>query len=187
MYIIVKYYCGGGLKFGLYPGGGGIPPGGGGIPPGGGGIPPGGGGIPPGGGIPGGGGRAPGGGALACGIILPGAGAPTPGAGPASPAGAIPGAIIGIPLPAALPIPGPGTTPAAFTIRASSAGGGPSTTISITSSPLSIINPRTLLFSLSSSGTPFFGGSCLYSSASPNTKFICLSKAINLPTICRPS
>lgn len=181
-------HCGGG---GLKPGGG-IP--GGGMPgrnPGGG-MP--GGGIPgrkPGGGMPGGG--IPGGGriiggARTCGIIMPGAGPPTPGAGPARPAGANPGAGAGMPRPAARPIPGPpAAAAAARTMRASSAGGGPSTVRSITSSPRKMTRPSTLRCSRSSSEIPFFGGSFLNSSASPSTRFMWRSKAMNLPTICLPS
>lgn len=140
----------------------------------------------PGGGMPGGG-RTITGAPRTCGIIIPGAGAPTPGAGPAKPAGANPGPGGGIPRPAALPIPGPAITAAARANLDSSAGGGPSTVRSITSSPRKITRPSTRRCSLSSSGTPFLGGSFRYSSASPSTKFIWRSKAINLPIICRPS
>jgi len=202
----------GGMPGGPMPGrGGGIPggmpimPGGGPIPGRGGGMPIGGGppgripgcGGPPGGapigGPPGppaataGGGRITG---AACiwgrGIMTPGAGPPTPRAGPAKPAGAWPGAP-GMPLPAALPTPGPAGATCVLLDAATSEGGGPSIVSEITSSPRRSTSPRTLRSSLSSSDFPFLGGSLRYSSASPNTRFMWRSYAINLPIICRPS
>ena len=98
--------------------------------------------LKPGGGMPGG--CIMGGACMAGrGIIWPGPGAPTPGAGPASPAGAAPGAIMGRPRPAARPMPGPAAAAALAATRLSSAGGGPSTVRSTTSSPRRITSPST--------------------------------------------
>jgi hypothetical protein len=135
-------YCthlkpGGGMPGGGMPGlnpGGGMP--GGGIP-----------GLKPGGGMPIGppiGGRIMGGACMVGrGIMTPGAGAPTPGAGPARPTGAAPGAPIGMPRPAARPIPGPACAAAPLASRVSSAGGGPSIVRSTTSSPRRMTRPNT--------------------------------------------
>ena len=71
--------------------------------------------------------------------------------------------------------------------RLSSLGGGPSTVRLTTSSPRSSTNPSTRLVCRSSSLSPFLGGSFLNSSASDSTRFMCLSNAMNRPTICRPS
>lgn len=182
---------GGAIPGGAIPGGaipGGTIPGGA-IP--GGTIP---GGIIPGGGMPGGG-RMTGAPAI-CGrgSIVPGAGPPTPRAGPAKPAGAAVGAATGSPRPAALPMPGP--VLATFWTTCS-AGGGPSICIATTSSPRSNTKPSTRRSSRcglkgiemhhvcnpkadTSSLCPFFGGRRRNSSQSPSTKFMCLSKAINL-------
>jgi len=157
------------------PGGGipGIP--GGGIPgiPGGGtpGIP--GGGIPdiPGGGMPG----IPGGprGAnwdMGGACIIPAEGPPTPLTGPLRPAWGAPVAgCTGRPLPTAFPAPGPPGVNFSF----SSGGGGPSIVIDTTESPRNIIKPKFLFSSFCSViPCPFFDFNILYSSASPNTKFI---------------
>jgi hypothetical protein len=127
--------------------------------------------------------------ACTCGLgsIIPGAGPPTPLAGPASPAGACPGTAAGMPLPAARPMPGPPGATCALDALESSAGGGPSIVRATTSSPRSKTSPNTLRSSLSSSDFPFLGGSLRNSSESPRTRFICLSNAMNLPTICLPS
>lgn len=138
------------------------------------------------GGIPGrAGARIGGAWTLGLGSIIPGVGPPTPLAGPPSPPGGCPGAATGSPRPAARPTPVPAGATCVLSGLLSSAGGGPSIINDITSSPRSSTNPSTLLSSLSS--FPFFGGSFLNSSASPSTKFMCRSNAINLPTIWRPS
>ena len=87
----------------------------------------------------------------------------------------------GIPLPADLPMPGPPVADAEVLSLASVVGGGPSTVMDTTSSPRRMTRPNTLLSSLSSE-MPFLGGSFLNSSASPRPTFMCLSKAMRVPT-----
>jgi len=180
---------------------GGIPIGGGGIPIGGMPLPIDGGGIPlPIGGIPdiGGGpprpaigiaygtGGAPG--KAPCGIIVLGAGPPRPRTGP--PASPVGGAGTGsaeggrtIPRPAARASPGP-LPPAALGF--SSIGGGPSTDRETTHSPRIKTKPRVRFSSRSSFNFPL-GVIFLNSSQSPRIMFMCLSKAMNLPTSVRLS
>uniref|UniRef100_A0A8D2ANH9 Uncharacterized protein n=1 Tax=Sciurus vulgaris TaxID=55149 RepID=A0A8D2ANH9_SCIVU len=95
------------------------------------------------------------------------------------------GTPAGIPLPAALPIPGP---PAASGTRAMpvSLGGGPSTVIETRFSPRSSTRPRTRFSSLSAY-LEFFSLIFLNSSQSQRTKFIGLSKALKVPMKIRPS
>nr|GMD36456.1 proline-rich protein 3-like isoform X2 [Ipomoea batatas] len=78
---------------------------------------------------------------------------------------------VGTPLPAARPIPGPGTAFAAEVAltRDSSGGGGPSTVMEITSSPRRRRRPR-VRRSSRSSFEPFVGGSFRNSSQSPRTR-----------------
>uniref|UniRef100_A0A2K5D2P0 Uncharacterized protein n=1 Tax=Aotus nancymaae TaxID=37293 RepID=A0A2K5D2P0_AOTNA len=178
----------------------------GGIPTGGpiGGLIPGGGPIMPGGGAPrpigGGGPPWPGGywvgapeilavaaAAAAATVPLP-YGPSTSRTGPASLAGAWGmGTPAGIPLPEALPIPGPPAAPASGTraILASS-GGGPSTVIETRFSPRSSTRPRTRFSSLSAC-LEFFGLIFLNSSQSQRIKFLCFSKALKVPMKIRPS
>jgi hypothetical protein len=181
------------------PGGGGPPrPPGGGPPgkPGGAPIPGGGpprpGGPMPGGGMPGGGAPLP---AIIGGAAIPrpwGAiwampGPPTPRAGPASPAGACPMGATGRPLPPACATPGPPGTPKAPNLFFLSSGGGLDSTVRETTfSPRMMTMPRGR-FSSRSSPLPPLTVILRNSSASPNTTFMCLSKAMNLPTNCLPS
>jgi hypothetical protein len=149
----------------------------------GGGIIPGGGpliGIPGGGPMPGGGigGRIPGGGGPE--------GAPTPLPGPASPgAGYYPIGASYTALPIGCAFPGPAcAAPSATLLYADE--GGASALIVTMFSPLNRTNPSALFYSRSfSSG--LFGFIFLYSSVSASTRFICLSKAIKVPTSIRES
>uniref|UniRef100_A0A803UZY8 Uncharacterized protein n=1 Tax=Ficedula albicollis TaxID=59894 RepID=A0A803UZY8_FICAL len=98
-------------------------------------------------------------------------GPPTPLTGPANPAGACGmGAPAGTPLPAALPTPGPPAAPAR---------GGPSTVMDTRFSPRSNTRPRTR-FSSRSGCFEFLG-------LSQRMRFMCLSKALNVPMKTRPS
>ncbi|KAL0914374.1 hypothetical protein M5K25_014718 [Dendrobium thyrsiflorum] len=125
---------------------------------------------------------------------MPGEGPPMPRTGPASPGCAWMSGAVGMPRPAALPIPGPARAEAvdAFA-RDSSGGGGPSTVMDTTSSPRSRTRPRVRRSSRSSGGPPpgfldpLAGGSLRNSSQSPRTRFMWRSKAMNLPTSIRPS
>ena len=88
-----------------------------------------------------------------------------------------PEAPAGTPLPAALPIPGPGAAPGIGTLgRPSSGGGGPSTVMDTIFSPLINKNPR-VRFSSRSGCFEFFALILRNSSQSPSIKFICLSNA----------
>lgn len=126
--------------------------------------------------------------------------------------GTAPGAI-GMPLPAALPIPGPGMAAARPCLLASSEGGGPdSMLILTTSSPRRITNPSDRFSSRSTRTSSwcccdddndddalvsvvveavdvddFLGLSLRNSSHSPNTKLRCLSNASIWPIKTRPS
>ena len=159
-----------------------------------------GGGIPPGGGSLGGApGGTPAGGRLyvcggatepgPCGVMIWADGPPTPRTGPVNPGGAatcVGG--IGTPLPAARPIPGPAWgPPKAFAARALSLdGGGPSIVSDTRFIPLSSTRPSARFSSLSGC-LVFFGFIFLNSSQSANTRFMCWSKARNVPMKMRPS
>jgi len=182
---------GGGIMPGGIPGGMPLPIPGGGMPmPGGGPRMPGGGCISPGGGIPGGGPPRP---PDICGpdeiwprpmgAIMSLDGPPTPGAGPDKPAGALLRDAVGTPRPAARPMPGPGPPTAAP--RLSCCGGGPATLNATTFSPRRMMRPSGLFSSRSA--PPFFALIVRNSSASPRTRFMCLSYAINVPMIVRRS
>jgi hypothetical protein len=123
---------------------------------------------------------------LPCGCIIDVDGPPTPLTGPCRP-GEIPeGPMDGTPRPAARPIPGPPAAPGSGT-RAipSSAGGGPSTVMETRFSPRSNTKPRVLFSSRSSFA--FLGLILRNSSQSPKMRFMCLSKALNVPMKIRPS
>ena len=110
-----------------------------------------------------------------------GAGPPTPLTGPAKPVGIPP---IGMPLPAALPIPGPSSADAGMRLLLSPEGGGPLSTLMETIvSPRRIISPSVRFCSVK----PFFPFDTLISSQSARTTFMCLSKAMNCPIIVLPS
>ena len=162
------------------PGGGAFMPGG--IPIGGGGI------LMPGGIIPGGGGPLIGGpcipgGAMPGmgGLIIPIPGAPTPLPGPASPAGAYyPIGASCTALPIGCAFPGPAVVAPSAT-RLDGYVGGASALMVTMFSPRRSTNPSALFYSRSlSSGR--FGFIFLYSSVSASTRFMCLSKAIKVPT-----
>uniref|UniRef100_A0A8C0U6H8 Uncharacterized protein n=1 Tax=Cyanistes caeruleus TaxID=156563 RepID=A0A8C0U6H8_CYACU len=103
-------------------------------------------------------------------------GPPTPLTGPANPAGACGmGAPAGTPLPAALPTPGPPAAPAR---------GGPSTVMDTRFSPRSNTSPRTR-FSSRSGCFEFLG--LMRKKISQRMRFMCLSKALNVPMKTRPS
>ena len=110
---------------------------------------------------------------------------PIPATGaPPSPIGACPVGIFGkAPLPAPTATPGPpgANRPVAL------GGGGPSTAILTTFSPLRIINPRFLFSCLSSMIFALFPFNVRNSSVSQRTKFKCLSNARNVPVIVRES
>nr|CAD7462166.1 unnamed protein product [Timema tahoe] len=83
----------------------------------------------------------------------------------------------GTPLPAALPMPGPGAAPGMGTLgRPSSGGGGPSTVSDTMFSPRRRTNPKTL-FSSRSGCFVFLGFILRNSSQSPRIRFMCLSNA----------
>lgn len=151
--------------------------------PGGGGILMPGGGIIPGGGGPLIGGAMPGGGMpIGCpigGLIIPGA--PTPLPGPAKPAGAYcPIGANCTALPIGYALPGPALVAPSATLLVDYDGGASALIVTMFS-PRNRTKPRALFCSLSlSSG--LFGLIFLYSSVSASTKFMCLSKAINVPT-----
>jgi len=152
------------------PGGGAWPGGIGGLIPGGGAIPGGGGPLTPGGGGPLG--------------IIPMLGAPTPRPGPASPAGACPIGVICIALPAACAFPGPPAPPSPISLAGWE--GGASALIVTMFSPLRRTRPRARFISLSFS-FGFLGFIFLNSSVSESTRFMCLSKAMKVPTSIRES
>jgi hypothetical protein len=129
-------------------------------------------------------GGAPGGGGLVG--IIPNPGAPTPLPGPANPYGAYyPKGVIYTALPIGCALPGPAMPAPSPILRVGYEGGASALMVTIFS-PLSNTNPSALFCSLSlSSG--FLGFIFLYSSVSANTKFICLSNAINVPTNIRES
>ena len=111
------------------------------------------------------------------------AGPPTPLPGPASPAGAYDPATY-IALPIAWARPGPPAAPSPTYLAGCD--GGASALIVMIFSPLSKTRPRARLISRSlSSG--FFGFIFLYSSHDAKTRFICLSKAMKVPTNCLES
>ena len=88
-------------------------------------------------------------------------------------------------LPIGWALPGP-ANPAPSPILLAYYDGGASALIVTIFSPLSKTKPSALFYSLSlSSG--FLGLIFLYSSVSAKTKFICLSKAMNVPTRVRES
>lgn len=192
---------GGGMPIGA-PRPGGIPIGGpmGGRMPGGGPIIPGGAPRPMGGGAPRPGGYCVGAPAILApaaaaatvplpwGVITCCEGPPTPLTGPARPAGAwAMGAPAGTPRPAALPTPGPPATPASGTRAIPvSFGGGPSTVMETRFSPLSSTSPSTR-FSSRSGCFEFLGLIFLNSSQSQRMRFMCLSKALNVPMKILPS
>uniref|UniRef100_A0A8C5NIP8 Uncharacterized protein n=1 Tax=Junco hyemalis TaxID=40217 RepID=A0A8C5NIP8_JUNHY len=111
-------------------------------------------------------------------------GPPTPLTGPANPAGACGmGVPAGTPLPAALPTPGPPAAPAS---------GGPSTVMDTRFSPRSNTRPRTRFSSRSgyegrAGGAPSAHLILRNSSQSQRMRFMCLSKALNVPMKTRPS
>ena len=119
-------------------------------------------------------------------IGIPGAPIPTPLPGPAKPAGAyyITGATyIDLAIGCALPIP---PIDAASPTLLPAYAGGASALIVTMFSPLRSTSPRALFISRSfSSG--FLGLIFLNSSVSANTQFICLSKAMKVPTKVRES
>lgn len=122
------------------------------------------------------------------GVITCWDGPPTPLTGPANPAGACGmGAPAGTPLPAALPTPGPPAAPARGTRAIPvSFGGGPSTVMDTRFSPRSNTRPRTR-FSSRSGCFEFLGFILRNSSQSQRMRFMCLSKALNVPMKTRPS
>uniref|UniRef100_A0A8C9UFY6 Uncharacterized protein n=1 Tax=Serinus canaria TaxID=9135 RepID=A0A8C9UFY6_SERCA len=111
-------------------------------------------------------------------------GPPTPLTGPANPAGACGmGVPAGTPLPAALPTPGPPAAPAR---------GGPSTVMDTRFSPRSNTRPRTRFSSRPRAGERARGTPTAHlilrnSSQSQRMRFMCLSKALNVPMKTRPS
>uniref|UniRef100_A0A8C3R6S8 Uncharacterized protein n=1 Tax=Cyanoderma ruficeps TaxID=181631 RepID=A0A8C3R6S8_9PASS len=106
-------------------------------------------------------------------------GPPTPLTGPANPAGACGmGAPAGTPLPAALPTPGPPAAPAR---------GGPSTVMDTRFSPRSNTRPRTRFSSPGLGAPPTAHLILRNSSQSQRMRFMCLSKALNVPMKTRPS
>ena len=119
-------------------------------------------------------------------IGMPGAPIPTPLPGPARPPGAyciIGATCIDLPIGYALPIP---PMPADSPTRLPAYAGGASALIVTMLSPLNSTRPSALLISRSfSSG--FLGLIFLNSSVSASTQFICLSKAMNVPTNVRES
>ena len=123
------------------------------------------------------------------GCIMPGAGPPIPRIGPAKPVGAArePGTI---PLPAITPRPGPAPATLCFV---PAEGGGPSTVNDTTFSPRKSTSPRVRFSCRSSTAKAgVFLATCLLlivrnSSQSPRTRFMCLSKAMNVPTSVRLS
>jgi hypothetical protein len=89
-----------------------------------------------------------------------------------------------MPLPAALPTPGPPGARRSL----GSGGGGPSTLRDTTESPRRSTRPNTRFSSFSSfSPPPFFPLIRRNSSHSPNTRFMCLSNAMNVPIRTRAS
>lgn len=121
----------------------------------------------------------PGGGAIGLPIPIPGA--PTPLPGPANPYGACyPNGVICTALPIGYALPGAPLAAPSPTLLAGYDGGASALIVTIFS-PLNNTNPNALFCSLSlSSG--LFGLIFLYSSVSASTKFICLSKAMKVPT-----
>jgi len=122
--------------------------------------------------------------AAACGVMTCCDGPPTPRTGPDSPAGA-PMLVDETPLPAALPTPVPGAALAAGTFDLSCLAGGASTVNDTRCSPRKRTKPKTRFSSLS--GPLFFGFTRRNSSVSPRMRFMCLSKARNVPMNTRPS
>lgn len=91
-----------------------------------------------------------------------------------------------MPLPAALPTPGPPAPGTGTLGMPSSAGGGPSTVSETTCSPRRRTRPR---LRLSSRSGPFtdLALSLRNSSQSARTRFMCLSNALNVPIRVRVS
>ena len=131
----------------------------------------------------GGGPRAGGGPYGRGGIGIPGK--PTPLPGPASPAGAAPNGVTYMALPIGLARPGPVPLTPSPTRLAGYAGGASALIVTILS-PRSSTNPSALFYSRSFS-VGRFGLILRNSSVSASTKFICLSKAMNVPTSMRES
>ena len=118
------------------------------------------------------------------GVLCGGAGPPTPLMGAVSPAGADrPPALIGkVPRLTGILLPGP---PALASICFLSLTGGASGKIDIIFSPRSSTKPNIRLISLSLSS--LLGLIVRNSSQSARTTFICLSKAMKVPTMTRVS
>mmetsp|Transcript_17400 Transcript_17400/g.27804 ORF Transcript_17400/g.27804 Transcript_17400/m.27804 type:complete len:245 (-) Transcript_17400:59-793(-) len=111
------------------------------------------------------------------GIIAAAPGPPTPLTGPLRPLGPPAIADEGIPRPAARPIPGPpGPAEADFGLGA----GGASADMEITFSPRRRTRPKLRFSSFISEDFLLF--TTRYSSQSPSTIFMCLSKAMKVPT-----
>ena len=91
--------------------------------------------------------------------------------------------ILPLPTPRAIPGPPVPTFCALFILG----GGGPSTAILTTFSPLNIINPKLRFSTRSSIIAARFLFNVRNSSASTSTRFKCLSNARNVPTIVRLS
>ena len=100
---------------------------------------------------------------------------------PARPAGAYPMGVTCIALPIGLALPGPPAAGAPSPTLLEGYAGGASADMVTMLSPLSRTKPSALFCSRSLS-VVFFGLIFLNSSVSANTKFMCLSKAIKVPT-----
>ena len=107
------------------------------------------------------------------------AGPPTQRTGPYRPAGTD-DIFKGTPRPAARPMPGPPAPGIGTLVRPSSGGGGPSTVNDTIFPPCSSTHPKTR-FSSRSGPLAFFERILRNSSQSPSIRFMCLSKALDVP------